>query len=140
MHIVLKDMTSISNFAIKVFWANPSFIINDNYNRFFPLKTDLNIINTTVKGKKYDGTKVECETSQKSINFGNQTLFFDVININKEGASNDFEHIIIYKPGSKINITENIKNNAFPINFSLIKKQGFSLAKNRDDESYFLAY
>ena len=140
MDIILKKMNKKSDFMIKFFWANPNFWINKSDGKIFPESKYKHYKKIKMKGTKLSGEIVKNSPAQMLFNFGMQTLYFDVQNLNREGANQKYEHIIIYEPGSSVDMAEHLKKTTFPINFQEIKKQGCCVARNRDDHSYFITF
>lgn len=140
MDLELKDMNEKSDFVIKLFWANPNFWATKTDGRLFPDKSDINITRMTAEGRLQDGSEKKFSSPQKSINFGQQTLYFDIQNAEREGFGKEYEHMIIYEPGTNIKVADYVSINNFPINKAEIDRQGCCISKNKNDGSLFISF
>ena len=130
--ITLKPSTS--DFVINVFWVNA----NDK-EQFIVPKSSFNIkakCETYFTDKESETTELNKPTA---IEFGYQTLYFDMINVVRSTEDRKHEVLRIYKPGTKSHLTANSKHE-FQLDCSIFEKQGFLVNGTPKDEYYTLVY
>lgn len=125
---------SSTDFVINLFWVNAN-----NQEQFLIPKNSFN-------------TKFKCEThfidepsetisfnKPTAIEFGYQTLYFDIVNVKRSSEDRKHEILRIYKPGIKNHLTAN-SNHEFRLDRSVFEKQGFLVTGTQNDEYYTLVY
>lgn len=123
-----------ADFGVNVFWVNA-----DGQDEFL---LSSNSCNTKAKFEKHltDGTSERGAFDiPTAIEFGQQTLFFDIFEIKRSSAERKYEMLRIYKPGTKNHILAHT-NYVVNADINSLKQQGCSIVKNQNNGYYTLVY
>ena len=123
-----------SDYGINVYWVNAfrkdQFLLPSN------------ACNITMKCKAYltDGSsKSDVFNKPTAIEFGHQTLYFDMFDIKKSPVSRKYEILRIYKPGTENHILANT-NHIVNADITSLDEQGCSIVRNHSNGYYTLVY
>ena len=131
-NIILKPLNS--DFGINVYW------VNANIEGQFLLPS--NICNTNLKCETYltDGPpERDVFDRPPAIEFGHQTLFFDMFNIKRNSINRKYEALRIYKPGTENHILAHA-NHILNADTTSLNEQDCSIVRNQNYGYYTLVY
>lgn len=126
--IKILNESNNTDIAVKIYrvnYKNGGVYIKEN---------DKNISSFKLEAHDFNNHLITEDRDICLFDFGQQKLYFDFCHINRKNIENIYEHIILFKPSTELDITNYITSLKLPAH------KGIGVSQNKNDETYYISF